>query len=156
MAYIAINKDGTELVFQKKPSRYENRGEWVLSEDDLTDCFEIPKGSVLGLIHKKMTWIDEPFELIGDIKEHFKNKDMEKVEFVFKLEKEFIESFITLIGFTSVEKKKAMEIMGNKIDIDIDDINEKNQMTFKYALAALAIGKAEKIEEENKKSEKID
>lgn len=81
---------------------------------------------------------------------------MEEVEIAFKLEKDFIKSFITLIGLTSVQKKKIMEIMGDKINIDIDDIDEKNQLTLKATIAALAIEKAGKIEEENKKSEKID
>lgn len=63
MAWVAVNKDGTELIFMKRPVRYENKGEWVLSENDLSDAGDLPIGSIKKLIDKSITWDDDPVEL---------------------------------------------------------------------------------------------
>lgn len=69
MAWLAVNKDGKELISPIKPRRY---GEWwdcteeVCSESEfsLVDMdIELPKGTIKKLIGKDLTWKDEPVEL---------------------------------------------------------------------------------------------
>ena len=58
MAYLCVDKDGTELKFSKKPCRY--RGiEWV----QIPDGEELPDGTIEKLIGRPLTWSDEPYEL---------------------------------------------------------------------------------------------
>ena len=57
MAYVAVDKDGDEYVYEQTPRRREftwiSDGEWC----------GLPKGSIEKLIGKKLTWEDEPIEL---------------------------------------------------------------------------------------------
>lgn len=59
MAYIAIDKDGIEYIYEKKPYR-EDRGFWYAHTYFYID---VPKGTSKLLTGKQMTWDDEPFEL---------------------------------------------------------------------------------------------
>ena len=58
MIWLAVNKDGTEVCFDKKPFRYEPLGIWCLYTN--TDGVEIPKGSIEKLTGKQISWEDEP------------------------------------------------------------------------------------------------
>lgn len=90
MCWLAVNKNGTECVFKRKPKRVKTTNKW----DDIVIKFickgkiyasangyeyhptygdlqtikqstrsNLPKGSIEKLIGKKLTWEDEPFEL---------------------------------------------------------------------------------------------
>lgn len=62
MAWLAVDKDGQELIFLgKKPVRWRN--EWVLAEDDVEDAYELTKGMIEKVSGIKLTWNDEPFEI---------------------------------------------------------------------------------------------
>lgn len=69
MAWLAVNKNGQEVVFNNKPSKC--RGEWcyyveITIEGENGGYFEeifIPKGSIKKLIGKDLTWDDEPIEI---------------------------------------------------------------------------------------------
>lgn len=62
MAWLAVDKDGQELIFLgKKPVRW--REEWVLAEDDIEDAYELTKGMIEKVSGIKLTWNDEPFEI---------------------------------------------------------------------------------------------
>lgn len=62
MAWLAVDKDGNELLFiGKKPVRW--RDEWVLDEDDTEDAYILTKGIIEKLSGIKLTWEDEPLEL---------------------------------------------------------------------------------------------
>ena len=62
MAWLAVDKDGQELIFLgKKPVRW--REEWVLAEDDVEDAYELTKGMIEKVSGIKLTWNDEPFEI---------------------------------------------------------------------------------------------
>lgn len=62
MAYVAVDKDGSECKFLHHPERCED--EWMFSgkyEDDMH--WELSKDSIEKLIGRKLTWEDEPVEL---------------------------------------------------------------------------------------------
>lgn len=73
MAWVAINRDNTEYIFQHKPKCSE--GYW---SDEVFESFdgqggkpifhhatdiELPKGSIKKLIGRDLAWEDEPVEL---------------------------------------------------------------------------------------------
>ena len=63
MAWLVVDKDGTELCFQGKPVRYESKGEWVLNEHDIKDAYELKKGTIKRFLGREITWNDEPIEI---------------------------------------------------------------------------------------------
>ena len=84
MAWVAVDKDGTEKISIKKPYRFIPRGMWhcyhiVLYDfSALRNIIEfkpskqkhkqtltsvLPKGSIKKLIGRDLTWQDEPVEL---------------------------------------------------------------------------------------------
>lgn len=58
MAFVAVDKDGTELIYELCPKRYEMCWQLYRSE-----CVELPKGSIEKLIGRKLTWEDDPVKL---------------------------------------------------------------------------------------------
>ena len=70
MAYGAVDKDGQEGLYNRKPFRTDNQGDKT-AEEKTHWCppeyrnwgIYVPKGSIEKLIGKKMTWEDEPVEL---------------------------------------------------------------------------------------------
>ena len=62
MAYVAIDQNGSEIVYECKPIRTEITHEWELEDYD-HDYVRLPKGSIEKLIGHKLTWEDEPVEL---------------------------------------------------------------------------------------------
>lgn len=57
MAYLAVDKDGDEWVYEEYPERHYSV--W----DSYTHRVELPKGSIAKLIGRELTWEDEPVEL---------------------------------------------------------------------------------------------
>lgn len=65
MAYLAVDKDGSELIFMNEPERDRRTGWWYDSDED-TECeggIGLPKGSIKKLTGKTLTWNDEPIEI---------------------------------------------------------------------------------------------
>lgn len=70
MAWLTVNKDGTEWIMPGKPVRGWC-GHWEYSEKVYVESeqgyvsieIELPKGSVYKLLGKELTWDDEPVEL---------------------------------------------------------------------------------------------
>lgn len=60
MAWIAVDKDGSEFIYEYEPYRFYGI---FLANDDCDDNIFVPKGTSLKLCGKQMTWEDEPFEL---------------------------------------------------------------------------------------------
>lgn len=62
MAYLCVDKDGTNVVFPEKPSR--DRRCWAYYttiEGELFDFrIDLPKGSIERLIGRQLRWEDEP------------------------------------------------------------------------------------------------
>lgn len=57
MAYVAVDKNETEWVYNEEPVRGEN------SFGSPYECVELPKGSLEKLIGRRLTWKDEPVEI---------------------------------------------------------------------------------------------
>jgi hypothetical protein len=63
MAWVAVDRDGTELAFYPLASRNEILGVWDTYDTYGSDEVELPKGSIKKLIGRELTWDDEPVEL---------------------------------------------------------------------------------------------
>lgn len=66
MAWVAVNKDGSENIFTDKPNRSVVYWYDFISPNRVT-LFNrrvvLPKGSIKKLIGKNLTWEDEPIEI---------------------------------------------------------------------------------------------
>lgn len=66
MAWVAVNKDGSESIFDVKPNRVDRfwSDEFYINDDVRWDSeIELPKGSIKKLIGRDLDWNDEPVEL---------------------------------------------------------------------------------------------
>ena len=66
MAWVAVNKDGSESIFDVKPHRDDRFwfDEFYINDDVRWDSeIELPKGSIKKLIGIDLDWNDEPVEL---------------------------------------------------------------------------------------------
>ncbi|MGL5732310.1 MAG: fructan hydrolase [Bacteroidales bacterium] len=79
MAWLAVDKDGSEAIFSDYPERVAlELNEWLEQEYDYntllaknklymwsgaSDVIELPKGSIFKLIGKELTWNDETVEI---------------------------------------------------------------------------------------------
>ena len=59
--WAAVDKDGTECIFEAKPTKAWNR--WIIANFHTPKWVDIPKGSIKALIGRELTWNDEPIEL---------------------------------------------------------------------------------------------
>ena len=66
MAWISTDKNGTEAIFTNKPERINYETEWP--EDEWYDrhgmYVNLPPGSIEKLIGRKLTWEDDPVEIV--------------------------------------------------------------------------------------------
>ena len=62
MAWVAVNKNGDEVLFDFEPERY-NDFFWV---EDVGDDIYLPKGTIKKLIGRDLTWEDNPVELMEE------------------------------------------------------------------------------------------
>lgn len=60
MAWVAVDKDGSEWVFDVKPQRIHC--EWEIRQV-YNMYVELPQGSIEKLIGRELTWDDDPVEL---------------------------------------------------------------------------------------------
>jgi hypothetical protein len=60
MAWVAVDKDGSEWVHRCLPVRCED-DVWIKTYWE--EHIELPKGSIKKLIGRELTWSDEPVEL---------------------------------------------------------------------------------------------
>ena len=63
MAWVAVDKNGTEAVFSGKPERYSYDNIGGIWYDFYGKDVRLPSGSIEKLIGRKLTWEDEPVEL---------------------------------------------------------------------------------------------
>ena len=65
MAWVAVNWNGDEYIYEEMPERFYHR--WAPTfceyENRVYDYVEIPKGSIKKLIGRELSWNDEPVEL---------------------------------------------------------------------------------------------
>ena len=67
MAWVAVDENGTETIYDVKPLRgtnkiKKNQKMWVVPHIGSHYIF-LPKGSIKKLIGKDLTWKDEPVEI---------------------------------------------------------------------------------------------
>ena len=63
MAWVAVNKNEDEYIFETMPERCFG-WQWVpICQDRIYDSVKLPKGSIKKLIGIELTWKDEPVEL---------------------------------------------------------------------------------------------
>ena len=64
MAWLAVDRDGGECIYNMKPTRHISKMWWLCDcEGDDKYGIELPHGSIIKLIGKELTWEDEPVEL---------------------------------------------------------------------------------------------
>lgn len=67
MAWIAVNKNGDETLFENKPERNEDKGCWEAIYDNAlykpTGFIELPKGFINKSFRCKLTWNNEAVEI---------------------------------------------------------------------------------------------
>lgn len=65
MAWLAVDKDGSEVIFNSKPKRkgcYWENTEWG-EGDDYNEVVFLTKGTINKLIGHTLTWDDKPVEI---------------------------------------------------------------------------------------------
>lgn len=63
MPWLAIDKNGLELIFPRKPEILVHNGERLINEHDINDAYVLPEGTIEHLITRKMTWKEDPMEI---------------------------------------------------------------------------------------------
>ena len=66
MSWLATDKDGEEYIYDSKPIREGNI--WI-TEGLYDNVNKLPEGSIEKLIGKKLTWDDEPYEILSESEE---------------------------------------------------------------------------------------
>lgn len=61
MAWVAVDKDGEEYIYEHKPFRDKILMVYLNVEE--TNYVTLPKGSIKKLIGRELSWQDEPVEL---------------------------------------------------------------------------------------------
>lgn len=62
--YLAVDKDGSEIGFEKEPHKENFVGRWQMYNIDW-GVLPLPKGTIKTLIGRELTWDDEPVEYKG-------------------------------------------------------------------------------------------
>lgn len=60
--WLAVDNEGTEIIFQSKPKRGRFFNLWVPKEDREGFSITVPQGTIKKLIGRDLTWDDEPVE----------------------------------------------------------------------------------------------
>lgn len=60
MAWLAVDMDGSEYVYQDKPIRKDKLFD---RQEDESELVQLPEGSIKKLTGKELTWDDEPVGL---------------------------------------------------------------------------------------------
>lgn len=63
MAWVAVDKDGTENKYSVKPKRHYNGILYLYTTKGKGIKTELPQGSIKKLIGRTLTWEDQPVEL---------------------------------------------------------------------------------------------
>ena len=60
MAWVAVDKDGRECIYQFRPKRGDNQ---FIPLYEYSMCLVLPKGSIKKLIERDLSWEDDAVEL---------------------------------------------------------------------------------------------
>lgn len=61
MAWLAVDKDGTENIYDIKPIRDLQVDKWDIATDSW--WIELPKGTIEKIIGRTLTWQDTPIQI---------------------------------------------------------------------------------------------
>lgn len=68
MSWVAVEHGGDEIISEGKPKRSEHLPVWVyeiyVDYEEIDTTIYLPKGSIEKLIGRKLSWEDEPVELV--------------------------------------------------------------------------------------------
>lgn len=59
MAYVAVDKNKSEFIYDSKPDRMNHEGYWL----SWGESVELPQGMIKKMIGRTLTWDNEPVEL---------------------------------------------------------------------------------------------
>lgn len=60
MAWLAVDKDGSEYIYKYEPERDRDEGQFNCNA---FDYIPLPTGSIAKLLGRALTWNDDPVEL---------------------------------------------------------------------------------------------
>lgn len=85
MAYLCVDEDGQEMIFDNKPYRDTSSvgGYWNRCKEGDFCNVDLPKGTIKELIGKDLTWEDEPYEFTEQ--DNINIKPVEKKKFNWKI-----------------------------------------------------------------------
>jgi hypothetical protein len=85
MAYLCVDEDGQEMIFDNKPYRDTSSvgGYWNRYKEGDFCNVDLPKGAIKKLIGKDLTWEDEPYEFTEQ--DNINIKPVEKKKFNWKI-----------------------------------------------------------------------
>lgn len=63
MAYLAVDKNGEEWIYEKKPYRLPQTQTWNDSTVFGKNCINLPNGTIEKIIGRKLTWNDDAVKL---------------------------------------------------------------------------------------------
>lgn len=74
MAYLAVNKDGKEVLLKRKEEPFRFGGRWIQIDKKPQSCEgrvfhftyfgeTLPFGSIIAMTGQKLTWDDEPIKI---------------------------------------------------------------------------------------------
>lgn len=63
MAWVAVDKDGTEFIYNPEPYRDTVYFMWYIESDFYSRAIQLPKGTIKKLLGRELIWEDEPVEL---------------------------------------------------------------------------------------------
>lgn len=65
MAWVSVNWNGDEYIYEKMPERFYHRWKPTFCEYEnrVYDYVELPKGSINKLIERELSWSDDQIEL---------------------------------------------------------------------------------------------
>lgn len=66
MAYVAVDRDGTEFIYSHLPERW-NGVCWSVPEYLFGHEISLPPGTIRKLIGRDLTWSDDPVELTEEM-----------------------------------------------------------------------------------------
>lgn len=59
MAWLAVNKNGDEKIFEERPERYLPLNTWVSNPSQVS----LVEGTILKILGKKLTWKNKPVKI---------------------------------------------------------------------------------------------
>ena len=63
MAWVAVDKDGTEVIYNPEPYRDTVDFMWCIESDFYSGAIQLPKGTIKQLFGVELKWEDKPIKI---------------------------------------------------------------------------------------------